>query len=271
MSRLILIWQEGYETRAETIEISAGSKADPIRLGRDPSLCDIVFSDPRISRVQAEINWDQREGRFYLQNLRQQNPIFVENQPLIGSTALDNNAVISIGKTQVQVNLLEDLAIATAESSLGKGDYPSSDELTSVAKSSSIRYSQLIPLSFLHKGSEWQHYLIPGTLTVILVVLLFGNLGNASLFNYLLAVYLGSCGFFIIYRLCDKPKPWWLIALLIVVTPLLLFTPIWLIIEFVFRDLLPGRVSDQKLDPISSFIAYFFGAGLAEELLLTWQ
>lgn len=137
--------------------------------------------------------------------------------------------------------------------------------------SASPSFSQLIPVvssgknfgTFFKKG-----YLLPGILTVLWVVLSFMFRGNLGLFIFGLGVYLGSIGFSFIYRLCGKSKPWWEILVAIVTTILLLLVPPFLgIYLFIFRGILPGNIDAADNNFLSLFVAHFFGAGLAEELL----
>ncbi|MGG6268893.1 PrsW family glutamic-type intramembrane protease [Leptolyngbya sp. AN03gr2] len=264
MNTITLQWHEAGAIKSRTIDFSSlDSVASAIRLGRDSKQCDIVFSDPRISRLQAEITWNDRNKKFYLQNLRKSNPILINGHPLADLTPLDGLTTIVIGTTEIQVSLTladEPIVQSTHEAA-------DSEESFKSLELSNVGYSQIIPLSFLKEPSRRTSYLVPGILTVGAVTLLFANLGNPAVFNLLLALYLGGSGFCVIYQLCQKNKPWWVIGCTITMTPFLLMTPIWGMIILVFREILPGQIPNQETGLLSSFIAFFFGAGLAEELL----
>lgn len=84
MSKLTLFWRECGKERSYTIDLNdPDSKVTgTIRLGRDPR-CDVVLHDPRISGVHAEITFNPSQGNFCIQNLRESNPILVNDQQLI--------------------------------------------------------------------------------------------------------------------------------------------------------------------------------------------
>lgn len=255
MSQLTLSWQEEGNARSHTLDLSFPGA---VRLGRDPDLCDVVFQDPSVSRLHAEIRWSALDGRFYIQSLSSSNPIEVDHQQLHGTRLIQNGTTIMLGDTTVQV---------------AKNDAPATMAPASAtmarAPVSSITLSHYLPLAGTRRELRQQGYLVPGIITVISVVLLFLTEGYPQIFNPLLAGYLGLSGFYLIYKLCGKCKPWWVIAIPLIATPILIFSPVWRAIAFLFRDILPGHPPE---DPsafgfIPLFIVFFFGAGLAEELL----
>lgn len=135
------------------------------------------------------------------------------------------------------------------------------------AVSNQVTASQLFPIVSARKDLLGKGYLIPGILTVMMVVLLFIFASNPPVFNLLLALYLGGGGFYFIYRLCGKQKPWWVLFLSTLFTMVILVTPILSLFILVFRGILPGNVQGASPDFISQLISHFFGAGLMEELL----
>jgi len=127
--------------------------------------------------------------------------------------------------------------------------------------------SQLFP--FIANWSEvrTKTYLTPVLVTVVCVVGLFATLGNTSYF-WLLAFYLTAAGYYFIYQLCGKSKPWWILAATMIATASILFSPILPAFGLVFRQILPGNVSrDGQVNFTGQLIGMFFGAGLMEELL----
>ena len=256
MSKLTLFWREDGVERSQVIDLNhpSSKKAGTVSLGREPDDCDLVLHDPRISRLHAEITFNPDQRKFYIQNLRETNPILVDNQQLVrGFKLLENGTIITLGETKVRVANIEIASVSVKADSLVKG--------------SSTRFSLFLPLASRGKDFRQKAYLIPGIVTVIWVVLLFSSIGNQGFFNFLLATYLGGGGFYFIYQLCGKHKPWWVLSIPVLATPVLLLTPVWLFIAFVFRGILPGRIPEQPTDFLSALIAFFFGAGLAEELL----
>ena len=86
----------------------------------------------------------------------------------------------------------------------------------------------------------------------------------------MLAVYLIGAGYYFIYQLGGKPKPWWLLLGSALITILLLISPVLSIFIFVFRQILPGEIlagKETEIGFLTLFIHMFFGAGMMEELL----
>lgn len=134
-------------------------------------------------------------------------------------------------------------------------------------KGSFLHLSQMIPIIGVSKDLHQKAFLIPGILTVLLVVGLFEYSDSPSIFNFILAIYLIGGAYYFIYRQAGKSKPWWLLVSSALITVLFLCTGIFRIFAFVFREILPGYISnDPKIGFIPSFISMFFGAGMCEEL-----
>jgi RsiW-degrading membrane proteinase PrsW (M82 family) len=118
--------------------------------------------------------------------------------------------------------------------------------------------SQLFPILSTGRDLMTKAYLGPVIITVTFVVALFTWRHPVS-YNYVLACYLAWAGYYFIYCLCGKYKPWWLMLGAAMTTMLILKSPLWPAFAFVFRDLLPGRGH--------GLIGMLFGAGLLEELI----
>jgi RsiW-degrading membrane proteinase PrsW (M82 family) len=102
---------------------------------------------------------------------------------------------------------------------------------------------------------------------IAFVVALFATIGTSYYF-YILAVFLTGAGYYFIYRLCGKSKPWWILAAATVTTALILISPVLRVFIFIFRGILPGNVlPDSQRNFAGQLIGMFFGAGLMEELL----
>ena len=252
MSRLILSWEECGQQYSRIINLNDSNNKKPgvIRIGRDPNLCDIILQSPRVSRLHVEISKGEN-NKFQIENLRESNPIFVNGQKsLQGFVNLPDESIFVLGEIEIKLTELQE-----------------STETNGVKNNSEnpITLSQFIPLAS-SEDLRRKGYLFPGIITVIWVVLLFSNVGNTGLFNFLLALFLGGSGFLFIYQLCGKKKPVWILILPIILTPILLLSPVWGIISLFFRQILPGQIPSNP-NFITLFIGYFFGAGLAEELL----
>src|SRR5262249_10157374 len=87
-------------------------------------------------------------------------------------------------------------------------------------------------------------------------------------YNWLLGVYLTGGSFYFIYRLCGKPKPWWLLAGAALITGLILRMP-GLYEAYVYPFiLLASPIKGNGLVPL--FFRMLFLAGLPEELMKAW-
>jgi RsiW-degrading membrane proteinase PrsW (M82 family) len=127
--------------------------------------------------------------------------------------------------------------------------------------------SQLFPVMSTWRDMLQKAYLVPAIVTVAFVVALFGAIGKTWYF-WVLAFYLTAAGYFFIYRLCGKTKPWWILAASTVATALILVSPLLRAFIFVFREILPGKISPEAPNPfLVQLFHMFFGAGLMEELL----
>ena len=136
------------------------------------------------------------------------------------------------------------------------------------SKPDAVTFTQLFPLASTGLGLRQKAFLVPGILTVLFVVSMFAAVGK-DVFNLLLAVYLASAAYFFIYRICGKPKPWWVLLFCAVSTSLILVGPILPLFITVFRNILPGSLPNpgEQVSFMSLLIRMLFGAGLMEELL----
>lgn len=106
MHEIIILWEEKGVTKAETIKEGQPSKnPGTVRLGREPNHCDITFNDPRISRLHAEIFYNNQHSKFYVRNLKASNLLMVDDQLVVkdGEVALNQDSVIYFGKTEVKI------------------------------------------------------------------------------------------------------------------------------------------------------------------------
>lgn len=162
-----------------------------------------------------------------------------------------------------------------------------------VAVSNQATVSQLFPVVSARQDLFRKGYLIPGLLTVFVVVSLFLSQGDVRLYIFLLAFYLGGGGLYFIYRFCGKKKPWWILLVAIFWTFIMLVpiptaalpfipnpentrffpNPVLWIFSLIFRDILPGNamplesLEGADISYPQELIKHFFGAGLMEELL----
>lgn len=127
--------------------------------------------------------------------------------------------------------------------------------------------SQLFPLLSHWSELRQKTFLVPVTVTVVFVMGMFATLGTLVYLG-LLALYLTGAGYYFIYRLCGKDKPWWLSLGAALMTMLILVSPLLSLFIFIFRDLLPGHIpGEESTGFVTLLVSMFFGAGLMEELL----
>lgn len=133
-------------------------------------------------------------------------------------------------------------------------------------KDNSLRLSEMIPLIGKNQDLSKKGFLVPGILTVLLILGLFATINRPEIFNLLIGIFLTVSSYCFIYRLAGKSKPWWLLLSAAIVTILLMCSPVWSLFEYIFRDILPGKIPTDKTLIIPTVIHMFFGAGLLEEL-----
>lgn len=280
MAKLILLNPQG---GTQSFELTA----ELVKLGRSAD-CQICFDSNTfrgVSRYHATLTPSHTQWQLCDQNSA--NGTFVNDQPINGCVTLRQGDRIMLSQNGPQ--LLFETAVSSpphyqSVNQNDEGRNPNekpvnqesptpvfSSRTPPVANTATPSLSQLIPVvsSSRNLKTFWtKGYILPGILTVSLVVLLFFSRGNLELFLVLLGTYLGAIGYSFIYRLCGKSKPWWEIAIAILMTMLLLMIPPFLgLFFFIFRTILPGNVESASGGFINLFIAHFFGAGLAEELL----
>ncbi len=278
------------------------SETNTVIMGRDPR-CDIVI-DPMIhrtvSRRHAEISpilgFQSPDGTRYWQvcDLGSANGTYLNGQRIQGCQVLQMGDRITLGRNgpdlvfeqQSSANTQPHTSPALGQPAnkganlprMARSSAPLQDTVPPGAiqipragrrhDTDSISLTQLFPIFSTGRQLTQKAYLLPGVLTVGFVVLLFLAVGEALLFNFLLAAYLSGAAYFFIYQLCGKHKPWWLLAGAAGMTALLLVSPVLDGFIYVFREILPGKISTTTpLNFPMLLVKMFFGAGLMEELL----
>ena len=204
-------------------------------------------------------------------DLNSANGTFVNGQRINACQVLKGGDRVTLGQNGPQF-IFEDRPIpaASADQPGAATPFPfaqGSPPAVPTSPQSELTVSQLLPIVSTRKDLLRKGYLIPGILTVVLVVLLFVSAGNPGLFNWLIALYLGGGGFYFIYRLCGKHKPWWVFIISALMTMVILISPLLNLFFLVFRVILPGNLDNVGPGFIPQLIGHFFGAGLMEELL----
>jgi RsiW-degrading membrane proteinase PrsW (M82 family) len=240
-------------------------------IGRDPR-CQIVL-DPllygSVSRRHVEIRptaqiTESGLPAWWVCDLDSSNGTFLNSRRLRGCKILKTGDRVSLGQNGPEF-VFEYQSDAPANPS----GLPAQSIPSLLPIPSNVTFTQLFPI--LSTGRDLTHkaYLAPAIITIGFVVSMFAAVGNAIVFNLLLAGYLALAAFYSVYQLCGKQKPWWVFLTAAIATVMLLRSPILPLFIIIFRQVLPGRVpaAGESVNLLVLLIRMFFGAGLMEELL----
>ena len=88
-----------------------------VRIGRDPTRCDIVLSDITVSGLHVEIFFNPDDQHFYVRNLRETNPPIIDGRSLPqGERVLNQDSCLRLGQMELKV-----IAISVKEYPSGYG------------------------------------------------------------------------------------------------------------------------------------------------------
>jgi RsiW-degrading membrane proteinase PrsW (M82 family) len=239
------------------------SISQEMTIGRE-SNCQIILDSTKylsISRMHAVLR-PLASGDWEVCDLNSANGTVVNDQRLQGCRKLRSGDQITLGQNATFI-FESEAQVATARDAM-----PPRTPAALTPASNALSLSQLIPILSTGKDLRSKGYLLPGIVTVIAVVAMFATIGNFVLFAGLLAAYIALGGFYVIYQLCGKSKPWWLLLGAAIMTAGLLLTPLFTVFVFVFRGVLPGNVAavTEGAGFFRNLVAHFFGAGMFEEL-----
>jgi RsiW-degrading membrane proteinase PrsW (M82 family) len=257
-----------------------------VLIGRDPR-CQIILDSQfytGVSRQHAQVAPSPASpSGWQVCDLNSANGTYVNDRRIHGCQALQWGDCIILSQDGPRfifepqsidtVSLPPELSGSTPPSEFSPVSFPAVQpphpNYGTVAQSDAVTFSQLFPIISTGRDLTRKAYLVPGTITVVFVVLMFVTNGSPQWFNPLLAAYIAGGAYYFVYQLCGKRKPWWVLLSSALVTAFLLLSPVLLMFIFVFREILPGTIPD---DPAAVglgvfFVNMFFGAGLMEELL----
>ena len=105
MNTLTLHWHDGIQDKFQNIYQHQPSKnPHTVRIGRNPSRCDIVLSHPTVSGLHVEIFFHTQQQCFYMRNLRSPNPPLIDGKQLFtGEMPLKQGSIIYLGQVKLQV------------------------------------------------------------------------------------------------------------------------------------------------------------------------
>lgn len=249
--------------------VHALSIDDVTAIGRDPR-CQIVI-DPllfaSVSRRHAEVRpCEPTEGErpsWWVCDLNSSNGTYLNGQRLRGCQVLKSGDRVTLGSDGPDF-IFEYYGDSYQENSaVIEADVPVP------MPTDSVTLTQLFPIVSTGRELTRKAYLVPSVITITFVVSLFVAVGQPLLFNRLLAGYIALVGFYFVYQLCGKRKPWWVMVLAAMGTYFLLRSPVLPLFVEIFRSVLPGQVPipGEPINPFELLIRMFFGAGLMEELL----
>ncbi|MEA5621206.1 PrsW family glutamic-type intramembrane protease [Cronbergia sp. UHCC 0137] len=246
-------------------------------IGRDPS-CQVVL-DAMIYRMVSRRHAVVRplslstENKFHwvICDLNSANGTFLNGKRLQGTQELQFGDRISLGADGpvfiFEYQLPPQPTVMTANKATNATSVSSTNQAH--LQRDSVSFTQLFPIISTGKDLTRKAYLIPGILTVIFVVLMFGTVGHPQANQVIVATYIAFAAYYFVYQLCGKAKPWWILIAMALSTSLILMSPVLDLFIFVFRGILPGSLPSPQ-EPITFtelLIRMFFGAGLMEELL----
>jgi hypothetical protein len=113
MNALTLQWHDAGQDKTQNIYEQQPSKnLGTVRIGRDPLRCDIVLSHPTVSGLHVEIFFHHQQQRFYIRNLRSQNPPLIDGRQLVqGEMLLSEGTSISLGQIKLNVTSVSTASI----------------------------------------------------------------------------------------------------------------------------------------------------------------
>ncbi len=245
------------------------STDDVTAIGRDPH-CQIAV-DPilfaSVSRRHAELRPTERsEGErptWWVCDLNSSNGTYLNGQRLRGCQILQSGDRVTLGSDGPEY-IFEYLADFNRKVSA-----VTEREARLPSPADSVTLTQLFPIVSTGRELTRKAFLVPSVITIAFVVSLFVAVGQPLLFNRLLAGYIALVGFYFVYQLCGKRKPWWVMVLAAMGTYFLLRSPALPLFVELFRNVLPGQVPTpgESINPFALLSRMFFGAGLMEELL----
>ncbi|AFZ56995.1 PrsW family intramembrane metalloprotease [Anabaena cylindrica FACHB-243] len=245
-------------------------------IGRDPS-CQVVLDAMMyrmVSRRHAVVRplslSPDSKFSWVICDLNSANGTFLNGQRLQGSQELHQGDRISLGADGPQFIFEYEFIPQPTVMTANQGTViASGNHRQRQSQHDSVSFTQLFPIISTGKDLTRKAYLVPGILTVIFVVLMFGTVGNPQANQVIVGSYIASAAYYFVYQLCGKPKPWWVLIAMALSTALILLSPLLDFFIFVFRVILPGSLpsSQDSITFTELLVRMFFGAGLMEEFL----
>ena len=76
----------------------------PCLIGRDASVCNLVISEPAVSRRHARMGYDGKA--MYVEDVSEHNGTFVNGKklPSLGRTTIRENDKVNLGRAEITIN-----------------------------------------------------------------------------------------------------------------------------------------------------------------------
>ncbi|HHP7246301.1 MAG TPA: PrsW family glutamic-type intramembrane protease [Elainellaceae cyanobacterium] len=281
-----LLWRllPGSRKRSEYHHLSSDRE---FTVGRDPR-CDVTFDyliHSEVSRQHLKIcSLPNAFGLWQVCDLNSSNGTYVNGDRVQDCRILNHGDIISLGRRGPQFifelqfyqpfqqdpsHFLDSPDLTTKASTSHAISQSGSRPSSPFSATDPATLTQLFPIISTGRELAQKAHLIPVIITISFVVLMFAAVGQTEWFNFLLAAYISGAAYYFVYRLCNKQKPWWLIAASATMTALLLTSPILQGFLWFFRGVLPGQPQSDSasINLISLVFQMFIGAGLMEELI----
>ncbi len=245
---------------------------DVVRVGRDPSN-DLVLAEAAVvSRHHAEIRFVA--GAWRVVDLKSSNGTFLGGKR-ITEAAIGDGDEIQFGPEgpSVRVSLPTSMSATGGATALARAG-------ASVSMPPPPSDSELLPLRMGHAPVAAKGYLIPGLAEALTVsVLLWAiNSGNLRNFQIVAMFFFVSASVYVLYMLCGKNKPIWVLVAAAVLVAVLVSAAHQVVMAPIQATVLPrlskevpgprpGTVRLVEPDSVPGLFVYmFFAAALPEEL-----
>lgn len=105
VNELILEWVEQGRPKTRSIRENQPSKhSGTVRIGRDPTVCDIVLPEPTVSKLHVEIFFNPQYRCFSLRTLNKSNPPIVDGETIsAGEVILHQGSRVQLGYIDLRV------------------------------------------------------------------------------------------------------------------------------------------------------------------------
>jgi FHA domain len=106
---LTLTWSEHGRQQIQTIPSEKkNGYPNRVKIGRNPSRCDLVLVDKTVSGLNAEIYFDDSSENFYIRNLRPVNSPFINDRKVETSARLESGAILYLGRVAIAIAIESD-------------------------------------------------------------------------------------------------------------------------------------------------------------------